>query len=71
MVTSPDEGSNNGTRTAHQPRMSSLRSGHRFLIARSNASAIKATVDEVDRIVDVIQNLGGECAAEIHGNGVI
>lgn len=71
MVTSPDEGSNNGTRTAHQPRMSSLRSGRRFLIARNNASAIKATVDEIDRIVDVAKNLGSECATETHRIGAI
>jgi hypothetical protein len=32
---------------------------------------MKATVDEIDRIVEVTWNLGSEYATETHGNGVI
>jgi hypothetical protein len=39
--------------------------------SHNDASAINATVDDIDRIVDVMMNLGSECAAETLGKGMI
>jgi hypothetical protein len=42
-----------------------------LLSSHIDASAMNATVDEIDRIVDVAKNLGSEYATGTHGQGAI
>ena len=40
-------------------------------LAANNIFERRLAIDEITRIVDVTLSLGNECAAEIHGKGVI